>query len=332
MKALVTGASGFIGGHLVRKLLERGHEVHALVRKTSRLDGFDRSRVTLHEGDLTRPETVKDAVRGMDVVFHLAAALRARTKADYQSTNADGTRAVVEAVIGAAAMRDGVACPKLVYLSSLAAGGPSYDGVPVSAEGEPRPISDYGRTKLAGENIIRERLGGTGLPWVILRPPPVYGPRDKDVFNLFKVVKSGLLPLVGRGDQKVPMVHVDDLAMATVLAGESSVSGRVYYVTDGDLRSFREVLEAMAKALGVRPLRLSVPPAIVSVVGSLGQMFSDLTGRPVIVNRDKVAEMRAPHWCCDNEPIVRELGFVPRFSLDAGLADAVAWYRANKWL
>jgi nucleoside-diphosphate-sugar epimerase len=88
----------------------------------------------------------------------------------------------------------------------------------------------------------------------------------------------------------------------------------------------------MARALGVRPLRLSVPPAIVSVVGSLGQMFSDLSGRPVIVNRDKVAEMRAPHWCCDNEPIVRELGFVPRFGLDAGLADAVAWYRANKWL
>jgi nucleoside-diphosphate-sugar epimerase len=332
MKALVTGASGFIGGHLVGKLLERGHEVHALVRKTSRLDAFDRSAVTLHEGDLTRPETVKDAVQGMDVVFHLAAALRARTKADYQATNADGTRAVVDAVKASAEMRDGIARPRLVYLSSLAAGGPSYDGVPVSADRRPQPISDYGRTKLAGENIIRERLEGTGLPWLILRPPPVYGPRDKDVFNLFKIVKSGLLPLVGRGDQKVPMIHVDDLVTATALAGESTVSGRVYYVTDGDLRSFREVLEAMARALGVTPVRVSVPPGIVSVVGSLGQIFSDLTGIPVIVNRDKVAEMMAPHWCCDNEPIVRDLGFTPRFRLDAGLADAVAWYRANKWL
>jgi 2-alkyl-3-oxoalkanoate reductase len=329
MKCLVTGASGFIGGHLVERLLEKGHDVHVLVRKTSITTAFDMARVVRHEGDLRDTGSVRRAVEGMECVFHLAAVLRARSPAEYLAVNAEGTRAVAEAVRDESQARGG-APVRLVYLSSLAAGGPSYDGLPVSAEGTPHPISDYGRTKLAGETMIRSVL--EDVPWVALRPPPVYGPRDRDVLNLFRMLKRGLMPLIGGGAQKIPLIHIHDMATAAVLAGESDRTGRVYYVTDGDLRSWREIVEAMARALGVRPIRLSVPNALVSVVGAMGQLFSDLTGRPVILNRDKAAEIVAPDWACDDRPARRELGFEPRFSLEEGLADAIAWYRREKWL
>jgi nucleoside-diphosphate-sugar epimerase len=328
MKCLVTGASGFIGGHLVPRLLQGGHEVHALLRKTSRLDAFDAATITRHEGDLTRPETLREAVSGMDCVFHLAAVLRARTPAEYLAVNAEGTRAVAEAVRDESARRGRPV--RLVYLSSLAAGGPSLDGRPVSPDDVPHPISDYGRTKLAGEIVIRDTLGDSA--WVALRPPPVYGPRDRDVLNLFKLLKTGILPLIGGGAQKIPMIHVSDMAEVATLAANSPVSGKVYYVTDGDLKTFRETLEAMAKALNVRPLPIRIPLPVIGAVGALGQFFSDLTGRPVILNRDKAAEVMAPDWSCDDGPARRELGYTPRYNLEQGLADTVAWYRRERWL
>lgn len=329
MIALVTGASGFIGRHLTEKLLARGHEVRGLVRDPARMGGFEHPRLTLVTGDLTRPESLVEAARGVNAIFHLAAALRARTDHDYEAINARGTRAVVQALQAAAATGPNRA-PRLVYVSSLAAGGPAPEGRPVRADDPPHPISMYGRTKLAGEAVIREEIGN--LPWTILRPPAVYGPRERDVLLVFKLVHRGFMPLIGSGRQPLPMIHVADLVEAIALAGEKAASGTTWYVTDGDLRDYRGVMEALARALGVRPLRVHVPLWIVSLAGAIGQFLYDVTGRPMIVNRDKARELRAPSWACDADPIRRELGFQPRFDLDQGLADTVRWYRENGWL
>lgn len=330
MKALVTGASGFIGGHVITRLLARGHEVHALVRPTSRLEGFDPARVTLHQGDVTDAVAVAAAMHGMEVVFHFAALIKARDDAQYEAVNMGGTRHVVAALAGAAPGA------RLVYCSSLAAGGPMQKGRPISANDRPQPISAYGRTKLAGETLIRAAMGEFG--WTILRPPPVYGPRDRDVFLLFKTLKRGLMPYPGTGAQPLPMVHVEDLAHATVLAGERTAAdggpppGRIYYVTDGDLRTFRGVLETIAKVLEVRPLRVGTPVAVMEVLGVLSQAWGRVTGQAVLLTPDKIAEVKAAGWACDDAPVRHELGYKERYRLEAGLRQTAEWYRSKGWL
>jgi nucleoside-diphosphate-sugar epimerase len=321
----VTGATGFIGGHLVEALLERGHDVIALVRDPARLGALrDHPRVTAVTGDITKADTLGPAVRDADVVFHLAAALRARSDADYDAINTRGTEAVARAVAAAPSR------PKLVYVSSLAAGGPSPgDSVLVGTE-TPRPISSYGRTKLAGETVIREILADR--PWLIFRPPPVYGPRDKDIFLLFRAVNRGVLPIPGDGSQVLPMLHVADLAEALVMAGMSDASGHTWYLTDGGLYPFRDVLSALARALNRKPLRLNVPMWMIRIGGSVGQWLYDTTGRPMALNDDKVIEIEAPAWRCDPTPAFRALNFAPRWKLEDGLAQTARWYRENGWL
>lgn len=329
MIALVTGASGFIGRHLVEKLLAHGHEVRGLVRDPARMGGLEHPRLTLHSGDLTRPESVAAAARGVDAIFHLAAALRARSDSDYDAVNARGTRAVVDALKAAAAAGPNRA-PRLIYVSSLAAAGPADQGRPLKADDPPRPISMYGRTKLAGETIIRQEVGD--LPWTVVRPPVVYGPRDKDVFLLFKMARRGVLPIIGDGRQPMPMIHVTDLVEAIALAGEKADSGTIWYATDGDIHDNAGIMEALARAMGVaKPKRVHVPIWFIALAGNVGQLIYDVTGRPMVINRDKVREIKAPSWACDDEPI-RRLGYRPTLNLAAGLADTVRWYRENGWL
>lgn len=323
MRALVTGATGFIGSHLVDVLLARGHEVVALVRDATRLKGRSDPKLAVAIGDLTRPDSIASAARGTDVVFHLAAALRARSDADYEAVNAEGTRAVLDAARATGVQR-------IVYVSSLAAGGPSFEGRPLTGDDPPRPISSYGRTKLAGETLIRNAPDAP--PWIILRPPPVYGPRDRDLFVVLRTINRGLLPILGSGTQLIPMVHVADLALATALAGEADIENRVYYITDRSHYTFRDVLEAMARALGKNPLRVRVPLWAIRAGGAVGQALYDWTGRPMVLNNDKVRELEAPGWLCDSEPAFRDLGFRPRYDLESGLAHTVAWYRAEGWL
>lgn len=325
MKALVTGATGFIGGHLVDRLLEQGHEVTALVRDPSRLgQRASDPRVTVKKGDLTAPESLIDSARDVDVVYHLAAALRARSDADYDAINARGTEAVV------AAVRDAPKHPKLIYVSSLAAGGPSPGDSVLSGEEEPHPISRYGKTKLAGETIIRRAMGDQ--PWLILRPPPVYGPREKDMFLLFSTVNRGLMPLPGNGGQVLPMLHVADLVEALIRGGERPITGKTWYITDGELYPFRDIMRAIAEALGKNPLRIHVPFWVLGISGSVGQWIYDTTGRPMAINNDKVIEINAPAWRCDATPAFRGLEFTPRFNLSDGIRDTVRWYREKGWL
>lgn len=325
MRALVTGATGFIGGHLVDRLLEAGHAVTALVRDPARLGRRAADpRVTVRQGDLTVPESLVDAARDADVVYHLAAALRARSDDDYDAINARGTEAMVAAVRAAPTQ------PKLVYVSSLAAGGPSPGTRVLSGNEQPQPISSYGKTKLAGETIIRRSMGDQ--PWLILRPPPVYGPREKDMFLLFSTVNRGFMPLPGNGSQVLPMLHVADLVEALIRAGERPITGHTWYITDGGLYPFRDIMRGIATALDKKPLCINVPFWVLALSGSFGQWIYDTTGRPMAINNDKVIEIRAPAWRCDPTPAFRGLDFAPRFSLAAGLADTARWYRDNGWL
>ncbi len=289
---------------------------------TSRLAELDVEQVVADFGD---PGSLRAAVEGADVVLHLAAATRARSEAEYRRANVDATANLV------AAMRSADPTPgRLVYVSSMAAAGPSIGLAAVTAEDEPRPITAYGRSKLAGERIAIE---AQDLSPIVVRAPAVYGPRDRDLLIYFRLARRGLLPLPAGPERWVQLVHVEDLVRA--LAAAASGRGRdggVYQAAEPRAYRWSEVAEMIADAVGRRAVRVKVPRSLVRAVARVAEAAAGVTGGATIVNRDKVRELLAPGWLCDTGPARRELDWEPRWSLPEGLKQTARWYRSNGYL
>ena len=213
MRALVTGASGFIGQHLVGFLAKRGHAVRCLVRASSRLEGLEPHDPELVLGDVTDPESLRNAVRGVDVVYHLAGTLKAFTLHDFLAVNEEGTRALAEACA------DRGQPPVCVLVSSAAASGPSPDGRARSEADPPAPVSDYGRSKLAGERAAA--AFAARVPTSVVRPPIVFGPGDREFFKVFQLVARGLHLVPTRARRSFSLVHVADLVRHLVQTAET---------------------------------------------------------------------------------------------------------------
>ncbi|HET9982791.1 MAG TPA: NAD-dependent epimerase/dehydratase family protein [Longimicrobiales bacterium] len=324
LQVLVTGATGFVGSHFVEALARSGSRVRALVRASSRTDTLRRTGAEIVCGTLDDPALLRHAVDGVDVVYHLAALTKARTADEYRRVNVEGSRALVEAAAAASARR-------FVYLSSLAAVGPSYDGRPVSTADVPRPLTQYGRTKLAGEEACR--AFADTLEVVVLRAAAVYGPRDRDLYRFFSMAARGVLAIPGGPDRPTQLVHVHDLVDALVRAGSApSPTEGVYHVAEARAYPSVEVARLIAQAVG-RPVRLlRVPPRMLSAAAAVSELGAGLVGRATIFNRDKARELLAPGWLCETLAAERDLGFVARTALPEGLKETAAWYRASGWL
>ncbi|HLU24377.1 MAG TPA: NAD-dependent epimerase/dehydratase family protein [Longimicrobiales bacterium] len=322
---LVTGATGFVGSHLVDVLAARGTRIRALVRPSSdtrRLEGLG---AELCRTGFDDARALREAVEGVDVVFHLAAATRATTEAEYERVNAGATEALV------AAIRAADRPPRrLVYLSSLAAVGPSQNGRPVARDETPRPITAYGRTKLAGERIALAAANDVEV--VVLRAPAVYGPRDRDLFIYFRLAARGFLPVPAGPDRLVQLIHAADLAEALVLGATAPGAAGVYHVAEPRPYAWREVARSIAAAVGRRAVEIPIPAGLVIASAAVSERIAALAGRATIFNREKARELLAAGWLCETESARAELGFEPRFELRQGLADTAAWYRANGWL
>ncbi|HDQ99613.1 MAG TPA: NAD-dependent epimerase/dehydratase family protein [candidate division WOR-3 bacterium] len=319
MKALVTGANGFIGSHLCECLLEQGHEVAGLVRTTSDLRWLKGLKVELRQGSLEDRASLAAAARGADWVFHTAASLRPKRREDYVRVNAEGTRMLAEVCAEAGTGR-------FVLFSSLAAAGPAESrDRPVTESGEPRPVSDYGRGKLAAERVLgamKDRPASA-----ILRFPAVYGPRDRDGLALFTAVRRGLRLVLGRF---LSLVYVKDAVRAAVLAAErGSGSGRVYFVSDGECHDFDALARTAARLMGRRTVRVRPPRWALRPAAAAAQWLSR---EGSILNRDKARELAHDCWVCDPARARAELGFVPGYSLEQGLSETVRWYEENGWL
>lgn len=323
-RVLVTGATGFVGSSLAPALIGRGDVyVRALVRSTSdvrRLEGLGVERV---EADLQDSGGLRRAVEGSDVVFHLAALTRARSEAAFREANVEGTRRLVDAI-----RADGRArC--LVYLSSMAAVGPARNGRPVAPEDEPRPITAYGRSKLDGERVVLQVADAMRV--VVLRAPAVYGPGDRDLLTFFRLARHGVLPVPMGRARRVQLIHVGDLAEALVRAAFTNAARGVYHVADPRAYTWDEMLGLVAQAVGRPGRRLPIPAWLVRAAGHVNGALADLMGQAVIFDGDKARELLAS-WLCDIAAVRRDLDFVPRRSLEEGLEETVAWYRAYGWL
>jgi dihydroflavonol-4-reductase len=328
MQVLVTGASGFIGAALTDRLLARGHRVRALVRASSRVDDLRRLGVELAPGDVCRPETLPAAVAGCELVLHCAGLVKALGTDELFRANAAGTRHLAEAC--AAAPRP----PTLVYVSSLAAAGPSPGGRPRTEEDPPAPVSRYGESKLAGEEAVRALAGR--LPASIVRPPVVYGPRDRELMpQLLRMAQLGLVVRAG-GEKRYSVVHVADLCDGVLAIAER---GRrvgppgpegVYFLDDGGEHTWDEIALAACAAAGRRARVVALPEATSTLVTAGASLWAALTRTPTVLSLDKLAEMRQAAWTCSSARAAREVGYAPRLGLAEGMRDAVAWFRTRR--
>lgn len=319
MGTLLTGATGFVGSHLAEALVARGARVRALVRESSEVGPLRRLGIETVSGSLRDETSLRRAVAGAHTVFHLAAATRALDPSTFHAINAEGTAHLV------AAMEAGGGDQRLVYLSSMAAVGPSR-GDPVRPDDAPHPLTAYGRSKLAGEAAIRR----SGLGAAILRAPAVYGPGDRDLLPFFRLANRGVLPVAGPAGRRVQMVHVADLVAGLLAAGDGAAAG-TYHVAEPEGYAWKDVLGLLAGAVGRTGVFVPVPGPVVKLMAAVSEGVARVTRRPVIFDRDKAKEMLA-EWLCDTASARRELEFEAAVPLAEGLQGTADWYRATGWL
>jgi nucleoside-diphosphate-sugar epimerase len=326
MRVLVTGASGFLGGHVAEALSARGDAVRALVRKTSNRKHLERlPRVELFEGSVEQADRVREAVDGVDAIVHSAAILKARNADEFFAVNVGGTSNLVDA-----ARRLGKSLKRFVHVSSLEASGPSADGSPVPVDQE-SPVSTYGRSKLAAEKVVL--AAKDDMPVVVLRPAAIYGPRDAEILDAFKSVQRGLFPVINGGRSKTIFVYATDCAEACLRAIDAAVpSGRTYFVDDGyGAIDMSQMFADIERALGKRALRAALPLPVLMTVARGVEAFGRITNRPVMLTREK-ANMLLKDWVCSSESTRKDLGWQPKVPWSEGVPRAVAWYRENGWL
>ena len=327
MKVLVTGASGFFGSHVAEELARQGCDVRVLVRRTSRRDFLSGFPHEVAIGDVADGGSLPAALAGVEAVVHAAGLIKARSAAEFDAVNARGTANLLAAI--------GQAAPDLrrfVYVSSLAAHGPSEDGGPRPPEAEPRPLTAYGRSKLAGEEAVRASpISGRA---VIVRPSVIYGPRDPALLSFFQAVRWRVAPLLMGGHNRISIVYATDAARAVALAttAEAAVAGRAYFLDDGSVYSWRDLLSAVEAAVGRRALRISAPRWAFAAAAAASELFGLALRRAVVFNREKVLEMSQRYWVCSHEELKRDVGWQPEVGLEEGAGLTAEWYRANGWL
>ena len=325
MLALVTGGQGFIGSHLCERLVREGHRVRVLARPSSDLTHLEGLPVEVVRGDLIGDGPLGQAVAGVDWVFHLAGALKGFREADLLRVNRDGTRRLTEACLAHTPNLS-----RFVLVSSLTAAGPSPgEHIPVMEDAPPHPLTWYGKSKLEAEAVVQN----SGLPYTIVRPPIVFGPRDQDVFSYFQIAKTGLLPIPGRKDRCYSLVFAPDLADGILHAAKvAEASSEIFNFTGSEVVTWSELGQKIATALGVRGRVLHIPELAIRAFGRIADLAARLRGNPQIFSSQKVIEMLAPAWVASPEKAQRMLGWRSRTPLDEALALTVRWYRDHGWL
>jgi nucleoside-diphosphate-sugar epimerase len=255
----------------------------------------------------------------------MAAATRAASEADFARVNEQGTRVLAEAI-----RLSNQPARRLVYLSSLAAAGPARNGRPVTAHDEPAPLTAYGRTKLAGERVCR--MLDDLCQVIVLRPPAVYGPRERDLLEFFRLARRGILPVPAGPHRPLQMVHATDLARAILLAATADRAAGVYHIAEPSAYTWEEICRMLAGAVAQRARLVKVPAAFITGAAVVSEVWGKLMRQPSIFSRDKARELLAPGWLCETEAAWRDIGFRTEIPLERGLSETANWYRAHGWL
>ena len=318
----LTGGTGFVGSHIADALLAAGYRVRALVRRPESPGWLKGTGVEIVKGDVRDPATLPDLVRDAAAVVHVAGKTSARSEAEYMAANAGGTKNV------AAAVRERAPRAHFVLVSSQAAGGPSAGGAPVKSGDTPRPVSTYGRSKLAGEEALRR----AGVPFTILRPSGVYGPRETAIRDLFVAASKGLVPVLAGGLPRIQLVFAEDVAAAVCGTLARGGTGEMFFVAHPEVLDYRRIAETLAGLPTKRPLMLPIPGAVIRAAGFLAGALSGLGKGPPVFNAEKANEMLQSAWLCDVSDAQVALGQPFRTDFASGARRTWDWYLERGWL
>lgn len=311
---------------MVEALARNGMRPRCLVRETSRLDYIKDLSPELVFGDIGSPASLEAAVEGVDGVVHCAGATKALSLREFLRVNADGCSNVCRACLA-----KNPAIRRIVHIGSLAALGPSDAGRTVQEGQERRPVSNYGRSKLAGQRIAEAHMDR--LPIVILIPPAVYGPFDRAFLGLFVCVKRGFSPVIGREERCASLIYAKDLARAVLVCLESEkAAGNEYLLEDGHSHTWREVTAAIGRSMHRSPVRVPIPLMAAKAAAAVIGCAAKCTGKPALFDSDRLKDFLQPSWTCSSAKIRAELGFAPQYTLEQGVAETCRWYMEHKWL
>jgi len=326
-RVLITGATGFVGYHLIKSALNNGLEVYANVRKSTiadHLKDFEINYVDLDFGSIyLLRENIEE--KKYDYIVHAAAVTKAKNLDDYNKVNAIYTRN-----LAVAAAQSTHVIKKFIFISSLAALGPLKQKNEKLTEKSPsNPVTDYGISKALAETYLAQV---PNLPLIIFRPTAVYGPREKDIFILIKTIKAGLELYIGKEKQELSFVYATDLANIIIKALASDVVGKSYNVSDGAVYNRFALAANVRKALSKKTISINVPvPIIKGLAWSMERLYGVFNKIPAL-NVNKIKELTAINWGCDIKNIQKDFGFVPEYGLEQGLNETINWYRKNNWL
>jgi nucleoside-diphosphate-sugar epimerase len=335
-RVFITGASGFIGYHLVAAALQAGMEVHAAVRPSSDLNFLKELQKSAEPEALVFVNTdfsSKEALRsllekgGYTYIIHAAGVTKAKNAAAYNLVNAEYSLNLAQA-----AMSSDIPLRRFVLLSSLAAIGPlAYaEEQPITESTLPIPVTDYGRSKLLAEQYLETV---SGLPLSIIRPTAVYGPGEKDLFVLFKTLSKGLDAYIGNGPQRLSFVYVKDLVAATMAAlTESQKEVTVYNISDGNAYDRYALADRFSEISGRHVFRAHLPMALVKLIAGFLDFVYGFSSTTPVLNKEKLKELTASNWICSIDAARNNLQYRPQYDLRQGLTETLIWYKENKWL
>ncbi len=326
MKALVTGAAGFIGSHVVDLLLEKGMEVTSFVLEDDDLTWLKGKGTNLIVGDCTDRQSLERAITSdLDYIFHLAAVMNAPDAEIYDSVNYQGTRNVVDICL-----EKEVELKRFVYVSSFAASGPSGSGEIKDETSPCEPVTEYGRSKLKAEKYLAQFC--EELPYTILRLGLVYGPRNRHgIFSLFQVISRRIRPVLKNAGTNV--VYVKDVATCMLLAARRDEAiCKTYCVGENRIYSYRDVAEAVSKAFGGRMLSIPVSIPLLFGAGMILQLFGKITRTIPLLDLRRMSDMRHRYWMYDTSAVARDLGYETGYELSEGARETVEWYRKQGWV
>ena len=322
-RVLVTGASGFIGRHLVSALTGRGAHVRVLARRSSDLGPLHDVRFERCEGDLTDPRSLANAVDGVDYIYHAGGLIKAPNDETFIAVNGDGTKNLC-----AAAKAGAPRLKRFLYISSMAASGPGPVGKLIDEEMPVRPITPYGASKRLGEKWVQQ----FDFLWTIVRPPAVYGPGDRAVLQLVQVGAHHIRASLGP-DGIASVVYVDNLVDGIILAAERPEGvSQTFFIADERSLSRKELTRMIQRALDTWSVPIHFPAWFVRLAAQISESIARGFGRTALFDSHKAEELLARNWACSIDKARMLLGYDPKVPTEEGMQRTARWYREAGWI
>jgi nucleoside-diphosphate-sugar epimerase len=324
--AVVTGANGFVGSHLVDLLLSKNYIVRCLVRKSSNLKWLNGKNVEIYDTGLFDKDGLRKAFKDASYIFHVAGVVKSKTKEGYFKGNVETSRNLLEV-----AMENPTSIKRFLVVSSQTVTGPSTKDNPVNENSECRPITTYGKSKLEEEKLVLSYKDK--LPITICRAPAVYGERDTEIFIYFQTFSKGLTTTIGFDKKELSLIHAIDLVEGFYLASISDkAKGQIYFIGSEKFYTWEEINSITSRILNKKPIIIKVPHFMVFTIAAIAQFFAIFSSKPATLNIEKAKDITQQYWTCDTSKAMKELGYRQKISIEEGIKRSCEWYKEMKWI